>query len=377
MTAPSASLIRSAKTAGARMADGGTRFIFNEWYAAAFSDEVGRVLLKRTLLGERVVLFRTLEGRAVALSDRCAHRSYPLSSGMIDGDTIVCAYHGFRYDERGDCIQVPSAGKCPKGIGVRTYPVCERGPVVWIWMGDPAKADPNTIVDLAWMTADKWARAKVYFHLKANYVYINENLMDTTHLSYMHATTIGTPDYVNAPSHTEINDGRFALIRTVSPTRLPPVWGTPTGLGGVATAVRIVRGEFMSPGLFEFTTRLYDGALPENDRPEYRIKVAHMNTPETAFTTHYFIALARDFAQHDAVATEFMTNGFFAAFREDVNGLALVQEQIEHFGQDAYEISVPSDELGVLLRRYLKQRSDEEHNSIDIAASAEAIAPVR
>jgi nitrite reductase/ring-hydroxylating ferredoxin subunit len=372
LTVPSATAIQGAKTAGRRLADRNTPFIFNEWYAAAFSDEIGRALLKRTLLGKRVVMYRTLNGRPVAMADRCPHRSYPLSAGSIDGDTIVCGYHGFRYDDGGDCIQVPSAAKCPRGIGVQTYPMVERGPVVWIWMGNPQVADPKTIVDLPWMVSDNWARSKVYFHLASSYVYINENLVDTTHLSYMHATTIGTPDYVNAPAHTEIGNGRYALIRTVSTTRLPPVWGKPTGLSGLSTAARIVRGEFMSPGLFEFTTRLYDGALPEGRRPEYQIKVAHMNTPETACTTHYFIALARDFAQQDEAAAEFMANGFFAAFKEDVKGLALLDEQIAHFGQDAYEISVPSDELGVLMRRYLKQRSDEEHGSSGASGRAEA-----
>ena len=88
-----------------------------------------------------------------------------------------------------------------------------------------------------------------------------------------------------------------------------------------------------------------------------------MNTPETSSTTHYFIALARDFAQADEAASDFMAHGFFAAFKEDVDALAIVSEQIAHFGQDAYELSVQSDELGVLLRRYLKRRSDAEHGS--------------
>jgi phenylpropionate dioxygenase-like ring-hydroxylating dioxygenase large terminal subunit len=375
MAIPSASVIKSANTAARRMADCDTPFIFNEWYVAAFADEVDRTLLKRTLLGRRIVMFRTQAGQPVALDDRCPHRSYPLSSGAIDGDTLVCGYHGFRYDQKGTCVQVPALAKCPQGIGVRTYPVCQRGPVVWIWLGDPEGADPEKIVDLPWMTASNWAHAKIYFHLGASYVYINENLVDTTHLGFMHANTIGTPDYVTAPTQTEVGEGRFALIRTVSPTRLPPVWGKTTGLDCCPTAARVVRGEFMSPALFEFTTHLYDGALAERKRVEYRIKVAHMNTPESAYTTHYFISLARDFALQDEAATEFMATGFFAAFKEDVSGLALVQEQIKHFGQEAYEISVSSDELGVLMRRYLKQRSDQEQGTNHPSAVTRANGP--
>ena len=226
---PSSSTIQGAKSANRRMADGNTPFIFNEWYAAAFADELGRALFKRTLLGKRVVFYRTQDGRPVAMDDRCPHRSYPLSAGALDGDTIVCGYHGFRYDEWGNCIQVPSLVNCPKGIGVRTYPVLERGPIIWIWMGDPAIADPNQCIDLPWMTSDEWARAKGYFHLMSSYVYINENLsFDTSYLrpAYM-PTTIRHARLPLMPPTLTIDRGRFALIRT----GIAANSGTTAGLG--------------------------------------------------------------------------------------------------------------------------------------------------
>lgn len=76
MSLPNANLIASSRKAAAQMATRDTSFIFNEWYVAAFAEEVGRELLARTLLGKRVVLYRTLAGQAVALEDRCAHRSF-------------------------------------------------------------------------------------------------------------------------------------------------------------------------------------------------------------------------------------------------------------------------------------------------------------
>lgn len=75
MSLPNANLIASSRKAAAQMATRDTSFIFNEWYVAAFAEEVGRELLARTLLGKRVVLYRTLAGQAVALEDRCAHRA--------------------------------------------------------------------------------------------------------------------------------------------------------------------------------------------------------------------------------------------------------------------------------------------------------------
>lgn len=102
MSLPNANLIASSRKAAAQMATRDTSFIFNEWYVAAFAEEVGRELLARTLLGKRVVLYRTLAGQAVALEDRCAHRSFPLSRSRLEGDGIVCGYHGFRYDSQGE-----------------------------------------------------------------------------------------------------------------------------------------------------------------------------------------------------------------------------------------------------------------------------------
>ncbi|WBB52951.1 Rieske 2Fe-2S domain-containing protein [Verrucosispora sp. WMMD573] len=74
-------------------------FARNQWYVTAYRNEVGRDLLARTVLGEPLVLYRTESGEAVALADRCVHRRYPLSESRLDGDTIVCGYHGFTYDQ--------------------------------------------------------------------------------------------------------------------------------------------------------------------------------------------------------------------------------------------------------------------------------------
>lgn len=362
MTMPSPSVVSGAKIAMRQLADRDTPFIFNEWYVAALSNEVSRTLLQRTILGRTLVLFRTEAGAPVALDNRCPHRSFPLSAGRLDGDTLICGYHGFRYDAQGTLIQAPSVTKCPRNIGVRDFPMVERGSVVWIWMGDPALAAEENIPHLPWMESPDWAGGQGYYALKSSYVSLHENLLDTSHLSFMHENTIGSPDYVRAPTVTEINPGRYALIRTVEPTRLPPVWGKPTGLENNPNAGRIVRNEFLSPAVYEVTTRLYDGSLLAGERPEYQIKVAHFPTPESATSTHYFIHLGRDFAQQSTEASEFMATHFFRAFDEDVVGLALVEEVTASTPADEFfEVSIASDALGIAMRRYLKERAESEH----------------
>jgi len=119
-------------------------FIFDAWYVAAWGEEITRKPLRRIFLDEPVVMYRRQDGAAVAMSDRCVHRAYPLSRGTIEGDSIVCGYHGFKFGSDGGCTWVPGQENVPKSARVKTYPLVESGPYVWIWMGDPAGADARS-----------------------------------------------------------------------------------------------------------------------------------------------------------------------------------------------------------------------------------------
>ena len=361
MTRPSPTVIAAAQNAALRMADRHTPFVMNDWYVAAFGEEIQRALLARTLLGKRLVFFRTTDHRVVALDDRCPHRSMPLSAGSLQGDTVVCGYHGFRFNAEGDCIEVPSQSTCPKNVGTRAYRTIERGAVVWIWMGDPELADVSKLPPQDWMEDAHWERSQGYLSLQANYVRLHENLLDLTHLSFLHAKSFGTPDYAKAAFETELGDGQFALVRQVVPTTLPPVWAIPTGLTGQGQAARMVRSEFRSLGLHEVSVTFYDCHLPEKNRPEFKIRTAHMPTPETATSTHYFIVHGRDFVQDDPATTRFMHEQLFVAFQEDVDGLALQEQALAHTAaDDLYEFSVAADAPAVAMRRYVLSRQQKE-----------------
>ena len=357
MTLPAAAVITATQAASARMADRHTPFVLDDWYVAAFADELGPHLLARTLLGRGIVMYRSASGEVVAMEDRCPHRSMPLSAGELQDDHIVCAYHGMRFNTEGDCVHVPSQASCPRSMGVRTYVTLERGPVVWIWMGDNAAADPQRLPAQDWLTDGCWETSKGYMYLKASYVRLHENLLDLTHLSFLHARSFGTPDYASAAYDTEIGDGQFVVKRNVVPTTLPPVWAEPTGIKGQGQAARIVRSEFRSPGMHEVSVSFYDCTLPEDARDTFRIRTAHLPTPETATSTHYFVVHGRDFAQHDAAMTGFMHEQLFKAFHEDVTGLALQEQALARTpANELYEFSVGADGPSVAMRRYLLSR---------------------
>lgn len=357
MAQPAPAVVAAAQRASAAMADRDTPFIFDDWYVAAFADEIGRALFARTLLGKKILFYRTEDGTAVAMSDRCAHRSYPLSEGTLEGDTVVCGYHGFRYDADGDCIEVPAMAKCPRSIGVKRYALVESGNLIWIWMGDAESADLAKLPETAFQTSADWVCSKGYLHLAGNYVSLHENLLDLTHLSYIHARSFGTPEYARAPFRAEIGDGHFLVRREVIPTLLPPVWADPTGLARVSTAARIATSEFMSPGFHRVTVSFYDSAVPEAERQVSTIRTAHLPTPETHRSTHYFIVHGRDFAVGDPDVTSVMHDRLFIAFEEDVEALGKLEHMLaETAPEDMYEISVTTDGPSVAMRRYLLQR---------------------
>ena len=163
-------------------------FVRNAWYVIAARDEFDRTLKQRWVLGEPLCFFEAADGQCVVLDDRCAHRRYPLScSNLQDDDTIQCKYHGFTYGSDGRCVLVPGGGD-PRGIGVRKYPAVQRGPFVWIWTGsDPDNADETLIPwpsDQLDQTEGQFATG--YYYNKGNYCLVLENLLDLTHLQFLH-----------------------------------------------------------------------------------------------------------------------------------------------------------------------------------------------
>ena len=113
----------------------------NAWYIAAWADEIGGQPLARRICNEPIVLFRDGTGRVGALADRCCHRAAPLSMGSVVEEGIQCGYHGLVIDGSGRCVRIPGQKQIPADARVRSYPAIEKDQMVWVWMGDPAKAD--------------------------------------------------------------------------------------------------------------------------------------------------------------------------------------------------------------------------------------------
>ena len=169
-----------------------TSFLKNTWYVAAWSHEIAAdTMLARTLIRVPLLFWRGGGGKVVALDDRCCHRAAPLSKGRREGDNIRCMYHGLLFDKTGKCVEIPSQDFIPPAAKVRSYPVVERFKWIWIWMGDADQADPSLIPDTHTLDDAGWRGTPGYLHYAANYLLITDNLLDFSHLSYVHETTLG------------------------------------------------------------------------------------------------------------------------------------------------------------------------------------------
>jgi phenylpropionate dioxygenase-like ring-hydroxylating dioxygenase large terminal subunit len=176
-------------------------FLRNAWYTALWSNELRDNPVAKILLNEKIVLFRSVAGHVGALEDCCCHRAAPLSLGEISGEYLACGYHGLKFNTSGQCVEVPGQTHVPSGAKVRSYPVLEKWNVVWIWMGDPSKADPGRIPDMPWLSDPKWATTPGRLHVKSSYQFIVDNLLDLTHVSHVHKRTLaGDPREAAVPT---------------------------------------------------------------------------------------------------------------------------------------------------------------------------------
>jgi phenylpropionate dioxygenase-like ring-hydroxylating dioxygenase large terminal subunit len=345
-------------------------FLRNAWYVAAWGREVGRTLLRRVLLEEPVVLYRTEDGRAVALEDRCCHRRYPLSDGRLKGDRLQCHYHGLEYEPDGRCVFAPGVAALPPQARVRAYPLLERHKWLWIWMGDPALADPALIEDFHWLDDPAWGAEGTYYHVKGDYRLIIENLLDLTHLTYVHDATIGNYATANAAEmRAEPHNGGVRVTRWMIDTPPPPTYVKAGGFVGNVDRWQIIA--WTPPA----NVRLDVGATPTGTgAPQGRrvggIEMWNLNsiTPETANTCHYFWAQAHNFEPRNRAVTEMLFQQIHTTFLQDV---AIFEKQHANIAlrPEAPHINLPFDSGNVQALRILDRLIRAEQQAQPRAAA--------
>ena len=292
-------------------------FVFNAWYVAAWSTEVTREPTRRVLLEIPVVLYRLQDGTPVALEDRCAHRGYPLSAGRVVDDVIECGYHGFRFDCAGACVHIPAQERIPPRAQVRSFPVHEQDGWIWLWTGDSNKADVAKVPDTHWMNDPAWATVTHSFPFECRAELIHDNLLDLTHETFIHTSTVGD-DYIPLhPLTVEVDGDVVSADRLMPGVEAPPLYAKTMGLSGLFD--RFHQTVFYAPSCHVLHSGITGEGRPREEG--YLITVMNGITPITATTSHYFYAFSRNFGVDQQWATDELVDGLRVVLQEDADAL--------------------------------------------------------
>ena len=347
-------------------------FLRNAWYIAAVDDELGANPFARKILGEDVVLWRQEDGTPAAIEDRCCHRQLPLSMGQVTGDNIRCGYHGFLFDAKGVVIEIPGQASIPAKARVKSYPVVERWKWIWLWMGDAALADPAQIPNMFWADHPGWKFSKCMpVHLKCNYHLICDNVLDATHLTYVHPTTIGAMSLIEFEPVIKQTEDFIRVERWILDRPPPPSYKKAGGFPGNVDRFACI--EYRAPNVCVNFGNNYDAGCggPEGDPSKSAHKVElvaiSLPTPETEQTSHYFFAFARTFGFDDPDVEEFFSRGMITVFEEDFPVLQAQQARISAYPGAGQVDSI--NDIGVnRARRMLQKRIEMEQTGARQAA---------
>jgi len=304
-------------------------FVKNAWYVAGWASEFGEELKRVTILEEHIVMYRMSTGDVAAMEDLCPHRFLPLSMGERIGDDVRCGYHGMTFDCTGKCIRVPGRDKVLQGADLRAYPIHERHDIVWVWMGDPALADPDDVFDLPQFHDDAWeAHQGDLLHLKSNYLNVAENLVDPAHVSFVHPTSLGNAASEDVPVNADIKGNPIVAWRWI---RNGPPIGFFKEFGNFSGNVDRWHYYYLytpCTAVIDFGSVETERQLAEEDRSEgLQVFAIHLMTPVTSeYTIDRWMHLRNRSTNDDAVS-EKLDGLFRGAFAEDKLVLEAIQEE--------------------------------------------------
>ena len=342
-------------------------FLRNAWYIAAWADELKEKPLGRRILDEPVVLFRDRSGRAAALLDRCCHRSAPLSLGAVVEGGIQCGYHGLTFDGSGTCIAVPGQSRIPDDARVRGYPLVEKDQLLWIWMGDSAGADQSKIVDFPYHNdRAHWPNRHDCYPIQGNYMLMVDNLMDLTHLGYLHAKTVGGNPavHVSAEMKTTRTPTGIKFTRWMRNSVPPPSYVRAAGFKGRVD--RWQEFEWVAPSAILQWTGAADvgtGAYEGQREGGFQFRLFHGLTPETETSCFYFWSCANGYRQSEPEATEQLYREIAPTFVEDKEMVEAQQTRLTELGEDSL-VDIASDANRMIMRRFMERLIAEEKGAL-------------
>jgi phenylpropionate dioxygenase-like ring-hydroxylating dioxygenase large terminal subunit len=314
------------------------RSLAPHWYPVAFSREVTHIPYAVRLLDERVVLYRISDGSVVAARDICYHRGVPLSLGHVEGDEIVCKYHGLRYDPTGRCTCIPAHpnGAISPRLRLDIYQARERYGLIWVRLVDNGPIplpemkefeDPDYLPVLPDSVAIEAAAGRQI-----------EGFLDVSHFAFVHKESFGKPDNPVVPDYkvTKTANGFVAdYISTVSNYSHAYKHLNPPGFQWHR------RFEVFLPFTAKLTVIFPGGGL---------LHILNAASPVSARKTRLFVPICRNFDKDAAIEETLDFN--YQVFAKDI---AIVERQFpEDLPLDLHaEAHFPADRSSVTYRKGL------------------------
>jgi phenylpropionate dioxygenase-like ring-hydroxylating dioxygenase large terminal subunit len=325
--------------------------LHNNWYLVCPSNELTVKIIKRKILNQEIILFRTASGEPVALEDRCCHRNVNLSLGYLSGEIIVCGYHGWEYDQTGKCVKIPSqlpGDKIPPTAKVKKYPLREFNRWVWIFMGDEEIANKTNPINIPEM--NEWPFTYKSYTFKADLESTAESLIDPYHITYVHRNSIKS---FMGEIHEHPADFHLDVVED-------GLLGTYTRANVGTTAEKIYFGKDKNIGT---VIRFY---YPNISRLEIRFKqrtlliLEHVTKVDDEHVNMMQITLWKNiFSKFSFFAKYFMGKKSEKIVSEDIDFLTSQQKILKQQNGNLHEVSVKGDEISLTFRKFWRSKMKE------------------
>lgn len=339
----------------------------NAWYVAAWDHEVtSKAIISRTLANKPLALYRTQDGRAVALADACWHRLAPLSKGKLIGrDGIQCPYHGLTYNSAGRCTQMPAQDTLNPSASVASFPVVEQHRFIWVWLGDPTLADPTLVPDMHQMNHPEWAGDGKLIEAECNYQLMLDNLMDLTHEEFVHASSIGQDELSESDFQVTHTEDSVTVSRWIHDVDAPPFWEKNMrdkfpDFAGKVDRWQIIHYYYPSTICLDVgVARAGTGAMAGDRSQGVNGYVMNSITPNTDRSCHYFWSFQRNYRLDSQLITTQLREGVAGVFKEDEDMLTAQQTAIDaNPDYEFYNLNI--DAGGMWVRRILEEALTRE-----------------
>ena len=336
-------------------------YLRNSWYVAAMSSDIVERLTPLRILGENIALFRTDGGEPVALEDSCPHRRLPLSRGRLLNDGIECGYHGLKFDHSGQCIAAPTQQRIPPAARVRSYPVVDRWGLLWIWMGDAERSDDRLIIGIENYNDPDWkVTTGGVLTCACNYQYLTDNLLDPSHVSWVHRTSFASTGTDNTPVKITETDNGLIVHRWIYDNELPPFYAPLVRFEGKCDRLQHYEAQFPCTAINKSVFCPAGKGGPDSPIDELTYVMISYNflTPIDASNTRYFWLQHRNTDPLNKEVTEMIAHGLKSAFLEDRDVLEAVHIGIANETTRHFDLGL--DAASLHFRRKLQKLIDEE-----------------